>query len=88
MTSEEAEKLLEETVAKLGEHFDAIQILGAWIQDNGSTKSTKRGGGLWHARIGLAHEFINSDMASDQAYFLAQKLNPPDEGDDWKAPSP
>jgi hypothetical protein len=81
MTGTEAEKLLEETAAKLGEHFDAIQILGTWSED-GLTKCSKRGVGNWYARQGMAHEFINADLAQENAREIAEQLNPPD--DEWK----
>lgn len=85
MTKIEAEKLLEETAAKIGEHFDVVQILVSWSHE-GQTSSIKRGVGNWYARQGMAHEFINEDVAQDNALAIAQRLNDkPDEGDSWKA---
>lgn len=84
MTAEAAEKMLEEVAAKLGEHFDAVQILATWNQDGGSFH-TKRGAGNWYARQGMAHEFINSDIAQDAAVQIAEHLQPPpDDGEEWK----
>lgn len=84
MTNKEAETLLEEFAAKLGEHFDAVQILASWNHD-GLSSHAKRGAGNWYARLGMCHDFIATNKASDQADFIAEKLNPPDEGDNWKA---
>ena len=66
MTIQEAEKMLDETASKLGEFFDAVQILATWNQE-GSTMSCPRGAGNWYARQRLAHEFINSDISQDSA---------------------
>lgn len=84
MTNEEAEKLLEEFASKLGEHFEAVQILATWTED-GTCRHVKRGTGNWYARMGTAHEFIETNKADDQACLIAEKLNPPDEEDDWKS---
>lgn len=83
MTAQEAEKMLEDVAAKIGEHFDAVQILATWTE-GGTCLHAKRGAGNWYARMGMAHEFIETNKADDQAVLIAEKLNPPDEGDDWK----
>ncbi len=88
MSREELIALLEQTAAKLGEHFDAVQILVSW-NENGTTSLAKRGTGNWYARQGMAHEFITSDIAQDTAVQIAERLNPPrDDGEDWKAQQP
>lgn len=84
MTDHELERLMERHVAELGEHFDAIQIMVCWNEE-GKTRSIKRGGGLWHARQGLAHEFIHEDIAQDTAYQIGKQINPPPDEDEWKA---
>lgn len=84
MTHEELIALIEEAAAKLGEHCNSVQIL-VTVSENGGTSGIKRGVGDWYARQGMAHEFINMDIASDTASQIAEKLNPPDEGDAWKA---
>lgn len=86
MTPEEAEKLAEKSAESLGEHFDAVQILVSW-NEGGRSMCVRRGAGNWYARQGMAHEFINADIAQDAAIQIAEKLNPPDDGDDWKAPT-
>lgn len=84
MTSEEAQKLCEEFAARMHEHFDHVQILATWNEE-GITKRVARGAGNWYARQGMAHEFINMDIAQDTAHQLAAVINPPEDGDDWKA---
>lgn len=76
MTGEEAHALLGEFVEKLGEHFDHVQILATWNEE-GLTKAAYSGCGSWYARQGLAHEFINKDIAQENAHQLAEKINPP-----------
>lgn len=84
MTEAENEALLRSCVERLGEQFEAVQILVSWNED-GLSKMRKMGAGNWYARQGMAHEFINSDIAQENAHQIAEKLNPPDEGEDWKA---
>jgi hypothetical protein len=78
MTGREGQKLLSEMAAKLGEHFEAVQILGTWSED-GHTYSCKEGSGNWYARQGMAHEFIQEEIADDTAAKLAEQLKPEDE---------
>lgn len=85
MTNEEAHELVASVAAQLGEHFSSVQILGSWQADGGGTKRVMLGVGDFYARQGLAHEFINADIAHENARHIAQSLNPPDEGDNWKA---
>jgi hypothetical protein len=85
MPSDEAKDILEDASRKLGEHFDAIQILASWNEES-LTKAMYRGSGNWYARQGMAHEFINADIAQDTAHKIADQLNKndSDDGDDWK----
>ena len=86
MTALEAEQLLEETTAKLAEFFDAVQIMVSWNEER-QTRCSKRGSGNWYARQGMAHEFINADMAQEIGVQIADRMPPAaDEGDDWKEP--
>lgn len=48
-------------------------------QSDAMTNCMKRGAGLWHARQGMAHEFINEDMAQEQAVQIASRINPVEE---------
>lgn len=81
MNKDAAGKLLEDTAAKLGEHFDAVQIM-ATKNEEGHTLCVKRGSGNWYARQGMAHEFINEDIAQESARQIADQLKEPPE--DWK----
>lgn len=54
----------------LGEHFDAVQILVSFTED-GATHIWKPGCGNWFARQGMVHEFINTDIASENAKRIA-----------------
>jgi len=58
MTTEEVEKILDDTAARLAEHFDAVQLLVSWTED-ATTYGMSRGRGDWYARHGLCQEFIN-----------------------------
>lgn len=66
MKSEEAEEMVQLAAVKLGEHFDAVQILVSWNEENSSI-CVKRGCGNWYARKGMAHEFIDMDAAQINA---------------------
>lgn len=82
MTTEAAERMLEQCAHALGEHFGAVQIMATW-DEAGITKCSYRGVGNWYARQGMAHEFINADIAQESAKQIAEQLKePPEEG--WK----
>lgn len=86
MKPEEAQQMCEELAAKLHEHFDAVQIMVSW-NNEGVTHAAKSGAGNWYARQGMAHEFINADIAQENAQQLSNYINPPEppEGEEWKA---
>lgn len=79
MTPDDIDKLVSDTAAKLGEHFEAVQIMVTWPADEGGTKSLMRGTGNWYARQGMAQEFIGRDRAQEQAHEIARQLKPEDE---------
>lgn len=81
MSHEQVIKLVEDYAARLGEHFEAVQIMVTWNEE-GLTKNLNRGVGNWYARQGMAHEFINADVAQENARQIAERLEPPE--DDWK----
>lgn len=86
MTGDEVNEMLDEIAAKLGEHFDAVQLMVTWNEE-GITYAAKRGSGNWYARQGLAHEFINADIAVENARQLAEIMPKPeidDDGEEWK----
>lgn len=83
MIPSEADDMLDIEARKLAEHFDSVQILVTWTENN-LTYCGKVGAGDWYARQGAAHEFINQDAAQDQAREIAKAMpqEPPD--DEWK----
>lgn len=79
MTTEEAERMLEDAVAKLREHADAVQIMVSWqLDENKGTACVKRGGGNWWARQGMAHDFVQQDQAASNANAIAHAIRPED----------
>lgn len=88
MNGDEAKKMLDAMASRLGEHFEAVQIMVTW-QENGQTFGLKRGVGNWYARVALAQEMITVDMSCDMAHELSKvipKPPPPDDGEEWKKP--
>lgn len=86
MTPEQAEAYLSRVADQLAERgFDAVQIVASRIEPEGETRSFMRGAGNWFARRALCQHFIEHDQADTQARTLGPVINPPDEGDKWKA---
>ncbi len=81
VNTEQQLAIVDAAVAALGEHFDSVQILVSTVEGT-KTRCIKRGSGNWYARQGMAHEFVNEDVAVENARQIADRLNPPDEG--WK----
>lgn len=50
-----------------------VQVMVTW-NEAGLTKSFNLGVGNWHARQGMAHEFISLDVAQGNAIEIAEKL--------------
>ncbi len=71
-------KIIEKALHDLGEHFDAVQILSTFVEE-GVTMRCFQGTGNFYARQGMAHEFINTDLAEEMGAQIAKQLNPPDE---------
>ena len=78
MTDDERIALIEKHLDALSEYFDCVQVLAAVVKPSGLTSSYKKGCGLWYARIGLAHEFIDEDRSEDAARRISNHLEPPD----------
>lgn len=78
MSNEEQTKLLQSAVDKLGEHFDAVQILVSYNKE-GDTAGGFRGTGNWYARIGLAREFLLQDEQRALAHEIAQAISTDEE---------
>ncbi len=72
--------LVEDALGKLGEHFDAVQILCSRVEEKRQgTSSVFRGIGNWYARQGMAHDFIARDVAETNGREIAEKIKPPSE---------
>lgn len=78
MTPTELETLMEEYVLKLGEHFDAVQIVACTVEGEG-TRCLKRGSGNWYARKAMCQEFVERDQAVTVAEAIASATKRPDE---------
>jgi hypothetical protein len=67
MTRAEAIAILDNAAAQLAEHFEAVQISVAWIEESSreGTSSEHAGRGVWYARYGLAQEFIDRGKAAE-----------------------
>ena len=64
----DAQKIIEEHVAALAEHFGAVQIMVTRLAPNGNTECYRHGSGDWYSRQGMAHEFIAIDEARTQVH--------------------
>lgn len=79
MSENEMERLngmMDGMLRELGEHFEAIQILGTFVDDDGHTVRVTRGVGNWYARQGLAREFLDMDAAVTTANELSRVIHP------------
>jgi hypothetical protein len=65
---------INETLRELNEHFEAVQILATWVDDDGMTCRASLGVGNWYARQGLAREFLEMDAAATTAHELAKVI--------------
>lgn len=84
MNGDEAKKLVDAALATLHEHFDCCQILVSW-NEQAETRAVYRGTGNWHARIGMAHDFIKRDDAQTMAVEIADQMEPPPaDAEQWK----
>lgn len=86
MTEKERQEILSKATSMLGEHFDAVQIVVSYPagKDNQFTGYSARGCGNWFARLALCREFIASYREREQADQIAERINPPEEGEAWK----
>lgn len=70
-----ASKAVDQALHVLGEHFEAVQILATRCIE-GNTHTCCRGTGNYHSRIGLAHEFLNAEVAKEHAVQLSEIVKP------------
>ena len=75
MSIEETKRLeaLDKAVQLVGEYYDHVQIL-ATFHDNTGTAINSRGSGNWYARQGMAHAFIATEVAQENAVQIAHRL--------------
>lgn len=73
MTHKEAAAILDEALATIGEHFDAVQILAS-VHDHEGSRYVARGVGNWFTRTGMAREFLDADYQQDQARLIAREI--------------
>lgn len=74
MTNEEAGKILEDAVSKLGEFFEAVQIIVSWVDEEGATHYVPRGSGNWYARQHMCQEFVGREKSAEIADQIGKVL--------------
>lgn len=69
-------QIIDDLLAKLGEHFDAVQIFTSRKMDNGETESFSRGIGNWNTRWGqIERWFRHCQIADDEEARIAGRRN-------------
>jgi hypothetical protein len=58
---------VDKALRTLMEHFDSLQFVGTYVDDDGMTHLLTQGRGNWFARMGAAREFIERDQAQTAA---------------------
>ena len=85
MEYEDALEMLQMAAAKLGEHFEAVQITASWTEA-GVTQCVKDGCGNWYARLGMTKEFIAEQESGeewDDSFFAIPPVEDDEEEDDF-----
>lgn len=78
MSPSEVRQLCERLSMELSEHVEHVQVMVSWNEE-ALTHRVFYGSGNWYARQGLAHEFIQKDIAQTNADEIASKLEKPDD---------
>lgn len=73
--NEKVAAAVEKALHDVGEHFEAVQILATRTVE-GATHYIFKGVGNWHARMGMAAEFVNGEVAKENAQQIAEHLKP------------
>lgn len=81
MTKEEATKLLDSVLDRLGEHFSSVQIVATLVEDG--TAHYHRGTGDFYARRGACEKWLRDDDAED-ATFVQIRVEREEDRDDWQ----
>lgn len=55
--------IVQKFLASVGEFVDACQVHLAYLDPDGNTIAVHYGDGLWHARQGMAKEFLEREQA-------------------------
>ena len=74
MSADEAERLVNRVSAELSEHIEHVQILATW-NDEGFTRTLFVGNGNFHARFGMAHDFIATQNSRTNAFEIADAIS-------------
>jgi hypothetical protein len=74
--------LVDQALEALSEHFDALQIVGTFMDDNNQTHLVTLGTGNWYARIGAVQEFLTKDEAATTAHEIGKILPESESGFD------
>jgi hypothetical protein len=74
MTSEQRVAIMEKHVNALSEIYDAVQIVGTWLEKDSTTRSQKRGSGNWYARQQLCREFLEDNQQENVAKRIADNI--------------
>jgi hypothetical protein len=79
MNREEAERLLDSHASQLSEMFDAVLILGSFLEPDGTTACIAGGQGNWYARQGMAAQFIARAKAEGLVDEIRRDEDQPDD---------
>lgn len=74
MTPDERQRVLQDHVAMLREHFDNVQIFCSSVDDEDTTKYHAAGSGNYFARLGQVRDYVTKRDALDEAQFLNKAL--------------
>lgn len=86
MNTEQVKDEIQRLILEITEQLPdaSVQVLCSW-PNCGNTASVQTGVGNWYARQGMAHEFINVDIAQENANQIANAIKPSsDNGEEWK----
>ena len=87
MNRTEANKILEDAAAKVGEHFDAVVVIGSWkTEGEQTTEFSSRGSGNHFARQGMCKAYLQYDLCDEIGGAVASKMPQPpkDDSEEWK----
>lgn len=82
MTKDEATKMLDDVLDRLGEHFDSVQIVCTLVDDR-MTSHFHRGSGDFFARRGAADKWLRDDESEDSTY-VKVRIESEQDKDDWQ----